>query len=79
MQLCRSGDVTSTPILTNVISSLQAFTELQAKVIDTQQKARLADLQIDQLTKVQKHARLTQTEMTSLPDNTRLYEGVGRM
>lgn len=58
---------------------LQAFTELQAKVIDTQQKARLADLQIDQLTKVQKHARLTQTEMTSLPDNTRLYEGVGRM
>lgn len=58
---------------------LQAFTELQAKVIDTQQKARLADLQIDQLTKVQKHARLTQTEMASLPDNTRLYEGVGRM
>ncbi|TWW75320.1 prefoldin subunit 1 [Takifugu rubripes] len=57
----------------------KAFTELQAKVIDTQQKARLADLQIDQLTKVQKHARLTQTEMTSLPDNTRLYEGVGRM
>lgn len=48
-------------------------------MIDTQQKARLADLQIDQLTKVQKHARLTQTEMASLPDNTRLYEGVGRM
>lgn len=48
-------------------------------MIDTQQKARLADLQIDQLNKVQKHARLTQTEMTSLPDNTRLYEGVGRM
>uniref|UniRef100_A0A3B4ZBK4 Prefoldin subunit 1 n=1 Tax=Stegastes partitus TaxID=144197 RepID=A0A3B4ZBK4_9TELE len=40
---------------------------------------KLADLQIDQLTRVQKHAKLTHTEITTLPDNTRLYEGVGRM
>lgn len=48
-------------------------------MIDTQQKVKLADLQIDQLTRVQKHAKLTHSEITSLPDNTRLYEGVGRM
>ncbi|XP_024120624.1 prefoldin subunit 1 isoform X1 [Oryzias melastigma] len=57
----------------------EAFSELQLKMIDTQQKVKLADLQIDQLTRVQKHAKLTHTEISSLPDNTRLYEGVGRM
>ncbi|KAF6740042.1 Prefoldin subunit 1 [Oryzias melastigma] len=57
----------------------KAFSELQLKMIDTQQKVKLADLQIDQLTRVQKHAKLTHTEISSLPDNTRLYEGVGRM
>ncbi|KAM9788772.1 prefoldin subunit 1 [Neosynchiropus ocellatus] len=57
----------------------KAFSELQVKMIDTQQKVKLADLQIDQLTRVQKHAKITQTHMTSLPDNIRLYEGVGRM
>lgn len=59
--------------------SPQAFTELQVKMIDTQQKVKLADLQIEQLTRVQKHAKLTHAEMTALPDNTRMYEGVGRM
>ncbi|XP_070839419.1 prefoldin subunit 1 isoform X2 [Chaetodon trifascialis] len=57
----------------------KAFSELQVKMIDTQQKVKLADLQIDQLTRVQKHAKLTHDEITKLPDNTRLYEGVGRM
>lgn len=60
-------------------SVLQAFTELQVKMIDTQQKVKLADLQIEQLTRVQKHSKLTHAEITTLPDNTRLYEGVGRM
>ncbi|KAM9348702.1 prefoldin subunit 1 [Symphorus nematophorus] len=57
----------------------KAFSELQVKMLDTQQKVKLADLQIDQLTRVQKHAKLTHAEITTLPDNTRLYEGVGRM
>uniref|UniRef100_A0A8C4DPF7 Prefoldin subunit 1 n=1 Tax=Dicentrarchus labrax TaxID=13489 RepID=A0A8C4DPF7_DICLA len=57
----------------------KAFSELQVKMIDTQQKVKLADLQIDQLTRVQKHAKLTHAEIGVLPDNTRLYEGVGRM
>ncbi|KAM4620463.1 prefoldin subunit 1 [Polymixia lowei] len=57
----------------------KAFTELQAKMIDTQQKAQLADLQIEQLNRVKKHASLTHAEIGALPGNTRMYEGVGRM
>ncbi|KAF7206892.1 prefoldin subunit 1 [Nothobranchius furzeri] len=57
----------------------KAFSELQVKMIDTQQKVKLADLQIDQLTRAQKHAKLTHAEIAKLPDNTRLYEGIGRM
>ncbi|XP_057265875.1 prefoldin subunit 1 isoform X1 [Pezoporus wallicus] len=57
----------------------KAFTELQAKVIDTQQKVKLADIQIEQLTKTKKHAHLTDTEVMMLVDETRMYEGVGRM
>ncbi|CAN9501228.1 unnamed protein product [Ophioblennius macclurei] len=57
----------------------KAFSELQVKMVDTQQKVKLANLQIDQLTRVQKFAKLTHAEITTLPDNTRLYEGVGRM
>ncbi|XP_073476864.1 prefoldin subunit 1 isoform X1 [Aquarana catesbeiana] len=57
----------------------KAFTELQAKVIDTQQKVKLADLQIEQLTRTKKHAQLTSIEIKSFPDATLMYEGVGRM
>ncbi|KAK6474649.1 prefoldin subunit 1 [Huso huso] len=57
----------------------KAFAELQAKVMDTQQKAKLADLQIEQLNRMKKHAHLTDSEVTTLPDETRMYEGVGRM
>ncbi|XP_051537523.1 prefoldin subunit 1-like [Myxocyprinus asiaticus] len=57
----------------------KAFAELQAKMIDTQQKVMLADLQIEQLSRVKKHANLTHTEITALPGSTRMYEGAGRM
>ena len=55
----------------------KAFTELQAKVIDTQQKVKLADIQIEQLNRTKKHANLT--EIMTLVDETNMYEGVGRM
>ncbi|KAM6322437.1 prefoldin subunit 1 isoform 3-T3 [Podargus strigoides] len=57
----------------------KAFAELQAKVIDTQQKVKLADIQIEQLSKTKKHAHLTDTEIMTLVDETRMYEGVGRI
>ncbi|CAL8307561.1 prefoldin subunit 1 [Gadus morhua] len=57
----------------------KAFSELQVKMIDRQQKVKLADLQIEQLNRMKKHSNLTHTEITGLPPNTRMYEGVGRM
>ncbi|KAF3818302.1 hypothetical protein GH733_012610 [Mirounga leonina] len=57
----------------------KAFTELQAKVTDTQQKVKLADIQIEQLNRTKKHAHLTDTEIMTLVDETHMYEGVGRM
>jgi len=57
----------------------QAFAELQAKMIDTQQKVKLADLQVEQLSRMKKHANLTHAEITSLPDTTHMFEGAGRM
>lgn len=48
-------------------------------MIDTQQKVKLADLQIEQLTRTKKHAQLTSIEIKSFPDATLMYEGVGRM
>ncbi|CAD7691267.1 unnamed protein product [Nyctereutes procyonoides] len=57
----------------------KAFTELQAKVIDTQQKVKLADIQIEQLNKTKKHTHLTDTEIMTLVDETNMYESVGRM
>uniref|UniRef100_A0A8C1BMB8 Prefoldin subunit 1 n=1 Tax=Cyprinus carpio carpio TaxID=630221 RepID=A0A8C1BMB8_CYPCA len=57
----------------------KAFAELQAKMVDTQQKVKLADLQIEQLSRMKKHANLTHAEIKSLPDSTRMYEGAGRM
>ncbi|XP_030068831.1 prefoldin subunit 1 isoform X2 [Microcaecilia unicolor] len=59
--------------------SLQAFTELQSKVIDTQQKVKLADIQIEQLNRTIKHAHLTDSEILTLSNDTRMYEGIGRM
>uniref|UniRef100_A0A8C3ETK0 Prefoldin subunit 1 n=15 Tax=Passeriformes TaxID=9126 RepID=A0A8C3ETK0_CORMO len=73
------GPVVPPPPLTPAFFPGQAFTELQAKVMDTQQKVKLADLQIEQLTKTKKHAHLTDTEVMMLVDETRMYEGVGRM
>ncbi|XP_007903713.1 prefoldin subunit 1 [Callorhinchus milii] len=57
----------------------KAFAELQAKVIDTQQKAKLADLQIEQLNRTKKHAYLTDGEISTMPEDARMFEGVGRM
>ncbi|CAD7675066.1 unnamed protein product [Nyctereutes procyonoides] len=57
----------------------EAFTGLQATVIDIQQKVKPADLQTEQLNRTKKHARLTDTEIVTLVDETNMYEGVGRM
>ncbi|VCX40076.1 unnamed protein product [Gulo gulo] len=53
---------------------LKAFTELQAKIIDTQQKVKLADIQTEQLNRTKKHAPLTDTEIMTLVDDTNMYK-----
>ncbi|XP_032885330.1 prefoldin subunit 1 [Amblyraja radiata] len=57
----------------------KAFADLQTKVLYTQQKVKLADLQIEQLNRTIKHANLTDGEIAALPGEARMYEGVGRM
>ena len=55
----------------------KTFTELQTKVTDTQQKVKLADIQIEQLNRTKKHAHLIQ--ILTLVDETNMSEDVGRM
>lgn len=46
---------------------------------ETNQKLRIADVQVESLKKQIVHAQLTDKEIQSLGDNTRVYESVGRM
>ncbi|EFN79929.1 prefoldin subunit 1 [Harpegnathos saltator] len=57
----------------------QAFSKLQEKMVDTSQKLKLADMQIDKLRRTKQRAELTMKEISCLPGNTRIYESVGRM
>ncbi|KAI4470209.1 prefoldin subunit 1-related [Holotrichia oblita] len=57
----------------------KAFSELQQKAIDTTQKLRLADIQIESLKRQKQHATLTEREISSLEPDTKTYESVGRM
>ena len=58
---------------------MQAFQELQVKMVSTTQQLKIADFQIEQLKRQIVHAKLVEKEMDSLPKDIRTYEGVGRM
>lgn len=53
--------------------------ELQQKMIDTSEKLRIADIQIDDLTRNKIHAEITEREIISLKTDTKTYKSVGRM
>nr|CAG4649872.1 EOG090X0LK7 [Scapholeberis mucronata] len=57
----------------------KAFGELQQKMVETSQKLKLADLQIETLKRSITHAQLTDKEISQLPNDTKTYESVGRM
>ncbi|XP_044007974.1 prefoldin subunit 1 [Aphidius gifuensis] len=57
----------------------KAFAELQGKVVDTSQKVRLADIQIDGYKRTKQRAELTIKEISGLNTNNKTYELVGRM
>lgn len=57
----------------------RAFVELQAQMNDTNQKLRIADVQVEGLKKLIVHSQLTDTEIQSLGSDVRVFESVGRM
>merc|ERR1739844_134969 len=57
----------------------RAFVELQTKMVDAKQKMKMADLQVENFKRSITHTELTGAELKSLPEETRLYESVGRM
>lgn len=48
-------------------------------MIETSQKLKLADMQIETLKRSMTHAQLTDKEISQLPSETKMYESVGRM
>jgi chaperonin cofactor prefoldin len=57
----------------------KAFVELQSKMVDNKQKMKMADLQIANFHRTITHSELTGGEIKTFPEETRLYESVGRM
>ncbi|XP_071479981.1 prefoldin subunit 1-like [Diadema antillarum] len=57
----------------------KAFQEQQIRMIETTQQLKIADMQVEQLKRKQQHCKLTASELAALPEETRVYEGVGRM
>ncbi|XP_054016365.1 prefoldin subunit 1 [Hylaeus anthracinus] len=57
----------------------KAFSQLHEKMIDTTQKLKLADIQIEKLKRSKQRAELTVKEVSSYPADTKTYEPVGRM
>lgn len=48
-------------------------------MVETSQKLKLADLQIETLKRSITHSQLTDKEIGQLPNDTKTYESVGRM
>ncbi|XP_076452093.1 prefoldin subunit 1-like [Babylonia areolata] len=57
----------------------KAFQELQLKMIQTTQQLKVADNQVETLKRKIQHTRLVDQEICALPDDTPVYQGVGRM
>lgn len=57
----------------------KAFQELQTKMITTRQQLKFSDAQVETLKRQITHSKLLDQEISILPEDTRTYEGVGRM
>lgn len=49
-----------------------AFAELQAKMIESKQKIKIHDIQIENLKRSSTHASLTDQEISQLPEETKV-------
>merc|ERR1711983_435595 len=56
-----------------------AFSELQSKMVENKQKMKFHDIQIENLKRNITHSTLTDSEISQLPKDTKVYESVGRM
>ena len=52
---------------------------MQMKMIGTTQQLRVADSQVETLKRKIHHTRLVDQEISTLPEDTRVYQGIGRM
>ena len=59
--------------------NVQAFVELQRKMVETQTQVNICDAQIKKLEIEEKKVDLTSREIQNLPEDVRLFESVGRM
>nr|ACO10750.1 Prefoldin subunit 1 [Caligus rogercresseyi]ACO11274.1 Prefoldin subunit 1 [Caligus rogercresseyi] len=57
----------------------KAFSEMQSKMMETKQKMKVSDVQIENLKRSITHAELTDAEISGLSDDIRIYESLGRM
>nr|ACO15002.1 Prefoldin subunit 1 [Caligus clemensi] len=57
----------------------KAFSEMQSKMMDTRQKMKVSDVQIESLKRSITHAELTDAEISGLSNDVRVYESLGRM
>ena len=57
----------------------KAFQDLQALMLESTQKIKISEFQIEQLRSTITRARLTEKELDGLTPDTRTYEAVGRM
>lgn len=57
----------------------KAFEEMQVKMAQTKSQMKLITGQTDALKRQIQHSKLTEGEITSLAENVRMYEGIGRM
>ncbi|XP_063702620.1 prefoldin subunit 1 [Culicoides brevitarsis] len=57
----------------------KAFTEMQLNKIETSKKLRFIDFQEEQLKKSKARYELTDSEISQLPEDTKVYATVGRM
>lgn len=60
-------------------ASVQAFAELQAKMVSSSQQIKVSEMQIESLKRTMKHAQLVEQELAQIPDTTRCYDGIGKM
>ena len=57
----------------------KAFEEMQVKIVNTKNQMKIISAQTDTYKRQIQHSKLTEAEISSLADNVRMYEGVGRM